>query len=98
MIEKNAKSAYILQHSCDIENVFFFRFCVFLVYVFLGDSHALIDFVRCIADRNMNGEYVVIAVQDETFDPKNSEKYFRKCKYCPILIDEIASNYRHNKS
>ena len=51
------------------------------VYVFLGDPHALIDFVRDMYERNLNvnGEYLVIAVQDETFDPKNKFKYIKKC-------------------
>lgn len=54
---------------------------MFIVYVFFGDRHALIDFVRCMAERGMDdGKYLVIAVQDETFDPKNKEKYFKKCK------------------
>ena len=63
---------------CDALSVMslYFVTCLSIVYVFLGDPHALIDFVRSLAERNLNnGEYVVIAVQDETFDPKNSQKY-----------------------
>ena len=54
---------------------------MFTVYVFLGDPHALIDFVRCMNEKSLNdGDYLVIAVQDETFDPKHRYKYLKKCK------------------
>jgi len=51
------------------------------VYVFLGDPLALIDFMRALDAKNLNsGEYLVIAVQDETFEPNRQKKYFKKCK------------------
>ena len=51
------------------------------VYVFLGDPLALVDFMRALDNMNLNdGEYVVIAVQDDTFEPTNQRKYFKQCK------------------
>jgi len=51
------------------------------VYVFLGDPHALIDFMRALDAKNLNdGQYLVMAVQDETFEPNKQKKYFKKCK------------------
>ena len=51
--------------------------------MFLGDHHALIDFVRYMQTRNLNnGEYVVLAVGEAPYDPdpKQKLKYFHKCK------------------
>ena len=59
-------------------------FCTRLaaVYVFLGDPHALIDFMRALDSTSLNdGRYLVIAVQDDTFEPDNQTKYFKKCTY-----------------
>jgi len=56
--------------------------CYFLVavYVFLGDPHALIDFMRALDAKNLNnGEYLVIAVQDDPFEPNKQTKYFKTC-------------------
>jgi hypothetical protein len=63
--------------------LFFFVF-FFVVYVFLGDHHALIDFVRCMQARGLNsGEYVVLAVSEAPYDPdpRQKHKYFHKCTY-----------------
>ena len=50
------------------------------VYVFLGDDHALIDLVRYMHGRGLNnGEYVVIAVHDDPYDPQQ-QRYFNKCQ------------------
>jgi len=53
--------------------------CLIQVYVFLGDDHALIDLVRYMHYRQLNnGEYVVIAVHDDPYDPLQ-QRYFNKC-------------------
>ena len=46
----------------------------------MGDHHALLDFVRYmqILDLN-NGDYLVIGVQEDVYDPK--QKYFNKCEF-----------------
>jgi len=41
----------------------------------------MIDFMRALDDKNLNdGKYVVIAVQDNTFEPTEQTKYFKNCK------------------
>jgi len=60
------------------------------VYVFLGDDHALIDLVRYMHARGLNnGEYVVIAVHDDPYDP-HQQRYFNKCQslylYSVVII------------
>jgi len=50
------------------------------VYVFLGDDHALIDFVRYMNIRGYNkGDHLVIAVHDDPYDP-HQQTYFNKCE------------------
>lgn len=65
------------------------------VYVFLGDYHALLDFVRYMHSKDTNGqlkksEYVVIAVKDTTYDYEHREKYLMKCK--KILKHDARQN------
>lgn len=53
---------------------------VFLVYVFLGDYHALIEFVRSLDKQpKNNGDYVVITVLDE--QPTSKLKHFLKSEF-----------------
>ena len=42
-----------------------------------------------------NGEYLVIAVREETFDPKKTTKYLMKCKSMVILT--LTSCGRNSK-
>lgn len=55
-------------------------FFVLTVYVFLGDYHALIDFVRSMHDKpeTNTGEYVVIAVDQRPYFTNDDNKYFLK--------------------
>lgn len=41
------------------------------VYVFIGEQIGMVDFVRCLQNRNLltSGEYMVISVDDEIYDP-----------------------------
>lgn len=44
------------------------------VYVFLGEHIALIDFMRVLQRRGLlqNGEYAVVAIDDEIYDPSDA--------------------------
>ena len=60
--------------------------------MFLGDYHALIDFVRSMQMSNLNSaEYVVIAVSESPYDPDPKEKlkYFHKCKSNNFLLAQF---------
>lgn len=51
------------------------------VYVFLGDDHGLIDFVRFMQDEGLTdtGQFAVIAVHETPNDPSRAEDdYFLK--------------------
>ena len=63
--------------------------------MFLGDRVALIDFMRAIDANNLNnGEYLVIAVQDDPFDAAKQTKYFKKCKKLSYFLTVIAFDLR----
>ena len=49
-----------------------------VVYVFLGDHHALIDLVRYMQAIQLdNGDYLVISVHESPYDRR--QRYFNKC-------------------
>lgn len=56
-------------------------FC-FVVYVFVGEHIALIDFVKCLQKRKLldSGDYVVISVDDEIYDPNRRIKIIQRGK------------------
>ena len=52
------------------------------MYVFLGDDHALIDFVREMYRQGLNkGDYIVIAVQEAPYQSTDKFEYTKKCEY-----------------
>ena len=68
-----------------VKELLYFYF--FLVYIFLGDEHALIDFVRELQRQGLNtGEYVVVAVQESPYNPKKKFEYTKICKLFSFLF------------
>ncbi|KAF7278941.1 hypothetical protein GWI33_007805 [Rhynchophorus ferrugineus] len=58
------------------------------VYVFLGEHIALVDFIKCLQVRKLldTGDYVVISVDDEIYDPTRRTKIIRR-EYLDPWID-----------
>lgn len=52
------------------------------MYVFVGEHIALIDFIKCLRRRKLldTGEYVVISVDDEIYDPNRKIKIIQRGK------------------
>lgn len=52
----------------------------YIVYVFVGEHIALVDFVRCLQQRRLleRGEYVVISVDDEIYDPEHKRSIVQR--------------------
>lgn len=52
----------------------------FSVYVFVGEHIALIDFIKCLRRRKLldSGDYVVISVDDEIYDPNRRIKIIQR--------------------
>ncbi|XP_074039726.1 guanylyl cyclase at 32E [Leptinotarsa decemlineata] len=59
------------------------------VYVFVGEHIALIDFIKCLQRRKLldSGDYVVISVDDEIYDPNRRIKLIRRDYLDPFLRD-----------
>ncbi|KAJ8974726.1 hypothetical protein NQ317_000392 [Molorchus minor] len=57
------------------------------VYVFVGEHIALIDFIKCLQRRRLldTGDYVVISVDDEIYDPNRRIKIIRRDYLDPFL-------------
>jgi len=52
------------------------------VYVFVGEHVALVDLVRCLQRRRLleRGEYIIISVDDEIYDPEKRNKILERGK------------------
>ncbi|KAB0794058.1 hypothetical protein PPYR_13678 [Photinus pyralis] len=63
------------------------------VYVFVGEHIALIDFIRCLQRRKLldKGDYVVISVDDEIYDP-NGKISIMKREYLDPFLNETWGN------
>ena len=68
--------------------MFFSYWHSFSVYVFIGEHVAMIDFIKCLQNRNLlrNGEYMVISVDDEIYNPKKQSSIVKR------------GNFEHNLS
>lgn len=49
------------------------------VYVFVGDYIEMVDFVRCLQNRNLlsSGDYMVISIDDEVYDPSTKRNIYQ---------------------
>lgn len=66
---KPFKNIYLWHYNIEI------IYCILsTVYVFLGEHIALVDFVKVLQKRGLltNGEYAVVAVDDEIYDPSTA--------------------------
>lgn len=52
------------------------------MYVFVGEHIALVDFIKCLQKRSLleSGDYIVISVDDEIYDPNRRIKIIRRGK------------------
>ncbi|XP_046686758.1 guanylate cyclase 32E-like, partial [Homalodisca vitripennis] len=57
------------------------------VYVFVGEHIALVDFVRCLQQRRLleQGDYVVISVDDEIYDPDHKRSIVQREYLDPFI-------------
>ncbi|XP_024085457.1 guanylate cyclase 32E isoform X1 [Cimex lectularius] len=63
------------------------------VYVFIGEHVALVDFVLCLQARKLleNGEYIVISVDDEIYNPAKKKNILLRA-YIDPFIDTDANH------
>lgn len=60
--------------------VYLWKLFISTVYVFVGEHIALVDFVKCLQRRKLldSGDYVVISVDDEIYDPNRRIKIIQR--------------------
>jgi len=58
------------------------------VYVFVGEHIALVDFVYCLQRLRLldKGEYVIISVDDEIYDPDHRLNIVQRGKYLSLYL------------
>ncbi|XP_050294438.1 guanylate cyclase 32E isoform X2 [Anthonomus grandis grandis] len=66
------------------------------VYVFLGEHIALVDFIKCLQARKLldTGNYVIISVDDEIYDPTRRTKIIRRDYLDPYLDGSDINAFR----
>ncbi|XP_052127251.1 guanylate cyclase 32E-like, partial [Frankliniella occidentalis] len=87
-------SDYIPRHIEEMESIVEKTYETTRVYVFVGEHVALVDFVKVLHRRGLleKGEYVVISVDDEIYDPASKHKILQREYIDPFLRDGAASN------
>ncbi|KAJ8923190.1 hypothetical protein NQ315_001744 [Exocentrus adspersus] len=80
-------SDYIPEYIEQMENIVADTYQKTRVYVFVGEHIALIDFIKCLQKRKLldTGDYVVISVDDEIYDPNRKIKIIRRDYLDPFL-------------
>ncbi|XP_023312344.1 guanylate cyclase 32E [Anoplophora glabripennis] len=80
-------SDYIPEYIEQMENIVADTYQKTRVYVFVGEHIALIDFIKCLQKRKLldTGDYVVISVDDEIYDPNRRIKIIRRDYLDPFL-------------
>nr|CAD7400719.1 unnamed protein product [Timema poppensis] len=65
-----------------------------LVYVFVGEHFTLVDLVACLQQRKLldNGDYIIISVDDEIYDPKRRLSIVFREYLDPHLRNSTKSN------
>jgi hypothetical protein len=63
------------------------KFLKFSVYVFVGEHFVMVDFVRCLQNRDLlkTGNYMVISVDDEIYDASKRTNMMERGKHSCLL-------------
>ncbi|XP_034243092.1 guanylate cyclase 32E, partial [Thrips palmi] len=87
-------SDYIPRHIEEMEAIVEKTYETTRVYVFVGEHVALVDFVMVLHRRGLleKGEYVVISVDDEIYDPESKHKIVQREYLDPFLRNGTASS------
>ncbi|XP_057666697.1 guanylate cyclase 32E [Diorhabda carinulata] len=87
-------SDYIPEYIEQMDKIVAETYKITRVYVFVGEHIALIDFVKCLQKRKLleSGDYVVISVDDEIYDPNRRMELMRRNYLDPFLNQENWGN------
>nr|CAI5866283.1 unnamed protein product [Callosobruchus analis] len=83
-------SDYIPEYIDQMDDIVADTFKRTRVYVFVGEHIALIDFIKCLQRRRLleTGDYVVISVDDEIYDPNRRINLIRRDYLDPFLQED----------
>ncbi|KAL9930480.1 guanylyl cyclase at 32E [Glossina fuscipes fuscipes] len=68
------------------------------IYVFIGEHIAMVDFVRCMQNRQLlqNGDYIIISVDDEIYDSKRRVNIMERNYLDPYIRKEKRKSLDKN--
>ncbi|XP_022252246.1 guanylate cyclase 32E-like, partial [Limulus polyphemus] len=71
---------YLTKHNETVKQIILQTYKKTRVYVLLADNHPMVDFTRYMYEKGLlkNGEYVIICVDDEVYDPSKERQYIYK--------------------
>lgn len=83
IVDKTYKTTRSIWFVFDKKKFKNYIFHICLVYVFIGEHIAMIDFIKCLQKRNLlsSGEYMVISVDDEIYNPKKHTSIVKRGKF-----------------
>ncbi|EAT43201.1 AAEL005330-PA, partial [Aedes aegypti] len=72
-------SDYIPSKIYKLQNIVDETYRTTRIYVFVGDYIEMVDFVRCLQNRNLlsSGDYMVISIDDEVYDPSTKRNIYQ---------------------
>ncbi|XP_021700772.1 guanylate cyclase 32E isoform X2 [Aedes aegypti] len=96
-------SDYIPSKIYKLQNIVDETYRTTRIYVFVGDYIEMVDFVRCLQNRNLlsSGDYMVISIDDEVYDPSTKRNIYQEYsdfyqKYARNSKDTLANRKRYS--
>lgn len=73
-------SNYRTKYQKNITNIVETTYSETRIYVIIGDKYAYLDFSKALKERKLldNGEYFILAVENEFFEPKKKHQFIKK--------------------
>ncbi|XP_039285437.1 guanylate cyclase 32E [Nilaparvata lugens] len=90
---------YIPKYIAEMERIVIATYQTTRVYVFVGEHIALVDFVLCLQRQHLLdlGEYIVISVDDEIYDPEHKSNIIQR-RYLDPFIGVTKDNLHSFRS
>ncbi|XP_065090662.1 guanylate cyclase 32E [Ochlerotatus camptorhynchus] len=96
-------SDYIPSKIYKLQNIVDETYLTTRIYIFVGDYIEMVDFVRCLQNRNLlsSGDYMVISIDDEVYDPNMKRNIYQEYsdfyqKYIRNSKEMFSNRKRYN--
>ncbi|XP_059618023.1 guanylate cyclase 32E-like [Phlebotomus argentipes] len=92
-------SEYIPAKITELQNIVTETYKKTRIYIFVGEHIAMVDFVRCLQNRDLlqTGDYMVISVDDEIYDPTKRSNIMER-EYLDPYLKKVRSRALDIKS